>query len=147
MRGSYFVDTNVLVYSRDSSEKKKQPLALAWLEFLWQERCGKLSTQVLNEYYVTVTRKLKPGLCPAEAREDVQDLFAWHPIQTSPKMIESAWSIGDRFQFSHWDSLIVAAAQIGGCDKLITEDLQDGQNIDGLHVLDPFTNPPGHDHQ
>src|SRR5712692_5673330 len=71
--GLVFVDTNVLVYARDSSERTKHPRARAWLEMLWRERTGRLSTQVLHEYYVTVTRNLKPGLRADEAREDVRD--------------------------------------------------------------------------
>ena len=80
-----FVDTNVLVYSRDASEPDKQPRAHEWLTALWRHRCGRTSIQVLNEYYVTVTRKLKPGLSEEEAWKDIDDLWAWQPATLSTR--------------------------------------------------------------
>jgi predicted nucleic acid-binding protein len=62
MSVNYFVDTNILVYARDSSEPEKQPIAKQWLTHLWQQESGRISAQVLNKYYMTVTQKLKPGL-------------------------------------------------------------------------------------
>ena len=75
-----FVDTNVLVYARDASERDKQRRASAWMAHLWRTGSGRLSVQVLQEYYVTVTRKLQPGLPKKDARADVQDLLAWKPL-------------------------------------------------------------------
>jgi len=140
---SVFVDTNVLVYARDASESEKQPLASAWLETLWESREGRLSTQVLQEYYVAVTRKLDPGLDRAQARTDVRALEAWRPLDLDAPLLESAWEAEDRFGFVFWDTLIVAAARRLGCDHLLTEDLQDGQDLDGLVVIDPFRHEPG----
>lgn len=77
MTALYFVDTNVLVYSRDQSETDKSPIAKAWLDYLWRSRQGRLSMQVLQEYYHTVTRRLTPGLTPEAARADIRDLFVW----------------------------------------------------------------------
>ena len=68
MSDNIFVDTNVLVYSRDASEPEKQPLAMAWMKHLWENRTGRLSFQVLQEFYVTVVFKLDPGLEPENAR-------------------------------------------------------------------------------
>jgi predicted nucleic acid-binding protein len=140
---SVFVDTNVLVYARDASESEKQPLASAWLETLWESREGRLSTQVLQEYYVAVTRKLDPGLDRAQARTDMRALEAWRPLDLDAPLLESAWEAEDRFGFVFWDTLIVAAARRLGCDHLLTEDLQDGQDLDGLVVIDPFRHEPG----
>ena len=138
-----FVDTNVLVYTRDTSEPDKQPSARAWMEHLWRTEAGRTSVQVLNEYYVTVTRKLSPGLDQATARDDIRDLGAWRPAVIDTATMVTAWDLEDRFSLSWWDSLIVASAIQLGCDRLLTEDLQDGQEFDQLVVTDPFRHTPG----
>lgn len=137
-----FVDSNVLVYARDTTEPRKQELAAAWLEHLWTKRTGRLSQQVLHEFYVMVTRKLDPGLDTDQARSDVRDLLAWRPRVIDREALEVAWTIEDRFGLSFWDALIVAAARIGGCERLLTEDLQDGADYDGVVIVDPFTHTP-----
>jgi predicted nucleic acid-binding protein len=138
-----FVDTNVLVYARDAGETVKQPKARAWLEHLWRTRSGRLSQQVLSEFYVTVTRKLDPGLPPADARAEVRDLSAWRPIAIDTDVIEAAWALEDADSLSFWDALIVAAAAATRCDVLLSEDLSDGQTYDGVTVFSPFTHQPG----
>lgn len=137
-----FVDTNVLVYARDASEPEKQPRARAWMEALWRTRTGRISIQVLEEYYVTVTAKLDPGLDPSEARSDVRSLSAWRPLPLDDDLVEGAWEIEDRWGFAFWDALIVAAARRSGCRHLLSEDLQDGQDLGGLEVVDPFSTAP-----
>ena len=123
MTAPVFVDTNVFVYSRDARDPGKQASARSWLETLWETRRGRVSRQVLHEYYVTVTRKLKPGLSVDEARSDVRALFHWlQPIDPEP-LIESAWALQDRSALSFWDALIVGAAQALGCGSLLSEDL------------------------
>jgi predicted nucleic acid-binding protein len=142
MTGLAFADTNLLVYRRDKSEPAKQPRAEEWMAFLWNGRCGRLSTQVLNEFYVTVTQKLEPGLDRHSARDEIRSLFAWRPVPTDRLAIEGAWRIQDRYGLSIWDSLIVSAALLAGCRYLLSEDLQDGQLIDGLEVVNPFAHRP-----
>lgn len=137
-----FVDTNVLVYARDAVEVEKQAIALRWLERLWEERAGRLSAQVLGEYYVTVTRKLRPGMPVDAARRDVQALGAWEPVPVSALLVERAWALQDRFSLSYWDALIVAAAQVADCDLLLSEDMQHGQAMDGLTIVNPFRQGP-----
>jgi predicted nucleic acid-binding protein len=136
-----FVDTNVLVYTRDASEPDKQPRALEWMRLLWDSGSGRLSHQVLQEFYVTTTRKLRPGLPPEQARADVRDLLSWRPLTVDGDLLEAAWSIEDRFGLSFWDALIVASARTAGCRSLLTEDLQEGLELDGLRVVDPFRTP------
>lgn len=137
-----FVDTNVLVYLRDSRDAEKQRSAAEWMTALWQLRQGRLSKQVLDEYYVTVTAKLDPGLSRDAAREDVVALGAWHPPDTGLALVEEAWGVEDRWGFSFWDSMIVAAARVQGCAILLTEDLGHGQDLDGLRVVNPFEESP-----
>ena len=135
---SYFVDTNILVYARDATEPEKQERSHLWLSHLWRNRSGRISYQVLQEYYVIVTCKLDPGLRVTEARDDIRDFLAWNPISIERNVIEAAWSVQDRFKFSWWDALIIAAAQVLDCDYLLSEDMQHKQVVDGLTILNPF---------
>jgi len=139
---SVFVDTNVLVYARDASEAEKQPLATAWMQALWESRQGRISVQVLQEYYVTVTKKLDPGLERSVARADIRTMSAWNPLPVDRALLEDAWQIEDRYGFSLWDATIVAAARRSGCRYLLTEDLQAGQDLDGTIVVNPFESKP-----
>lgn len=138
-----FVDTNVLVYARDASEPERQARAAEWMAHLWRTREGRVSMQVLEEYYVTVTRKLRPGLRSEAAREDVRDLLAWRPLPVDATILEAAWSIEDRYGSPFWDACILASARASGAERLLTEDLQHGSTVDGVLVVDPFRTPPG----
>jgi predicted nucleic acid-binding protein len=138
MTATIFVDTNVFVYARDASERPKQQLARDWVEQLWLERSGRTSTQVLSEYFVTVTRKLTPGLPPDEAWDDVEALFAWRPQSADVALLQRGRAVQGRFGLGWWDSLVVAAAQVQGCRVLLTEDLQDGADYGGVSVRNPF---------
>lgn len=91
---------------------------------------------------MTVTQRLDPGLDIQTARADIRNLLAWRPVSVDRIVIEGAWTIQDRYQFSGWDALIVAAAQQAGCDFLLTEDLQHGQELDGISVVNPSISPP-----
>lgn len=139
MSGAVFVDTNVLVYARDASEPIKRPAAIRWLEELWHEHRGRTSTQVLNEYYVTVTRKLERRLDTEAAWEHVQDLFTWEPQEVTCDLLRRAREVERRYSVSWWDSTIVAAAQLQDCAILLSEDFQDGMMFDGVTVRNPFT--------
>lgn len=142
MTAPIFVDTNILVYARDSAAGAKQERAAEWMAFAWRTGRGRLSIEVLQELYVTLTRKLRPGLGPEEARAEVRTLLPWQPIAADPGIMERAWGLQDRFQLSWWDALIVAAAQATGSGYLLTEDLQDGQDLDGVLVVNPFRHTP-----
>lgn len=133
-----FVDTNVFVYRHDSSDPAKQARADEWYAHLWRSRTGRLSTQVLQELYATLTRKLKPGMEAPKARQIVRALGAWEPLGIDLSTIEKAWILEQRNSLSWWDALIVAAAQTSECEILLTEDLQDGQTFGEVRVVDPF---------
>jgi predicted nucleic acid-binding protein len=137
-----FVDTNVLVYVRDLSEPEKQRRAAAWVAALWNTGLGRLSYQVLQEYYVTLTAKLDLQRPTEDVREDVGALRAWNPVGIEHATIERAWDVQDRYGHSWWDALIVAAALQSGCRYLLTEDLQSGQSIDTATVISPFEHDP-----
>jgi predicted nucleic acid-binding protein len=138
MTAPVLVDTSILVYARDAGEPAKQPRASEILRLLWETRAGRVSTQVLQEYYVTVTRKLRPGLPVADARADVTALEAWRPHAPGTATFRRAWEVEDRYGFSWWDSLVIASALDTGSGILISEDLQHGQTISGLRILNPF---------
>jgi len=135
----YFADTNLLIYARDPRrDPVKHQRARQWLEQLWRDRSGRLSTQVLNEYYAVVKQKLTPALSPDEAQIEIRTFFAWRPHVLDTATIEQAWQVQGRYRFNWWDALIVAAAQLSGCGQLLTEDLQAGQNLEGVVVVNPF---------
>jgi predicted nucleic acid-binding protein len=142
MTAKVFVDTNVLVYWRDATDPEKQRRALAWMESLWERRSGRLGFQVLQEFYVTVTAKLDPGLPPESARSDVRNLLAWKPISIDNLVMAEAWRLQDRFRLPWSDALIVAAAQESDCRYLLSEDFQEGMNFGDLKVVNPFLNRP-----
>lgn len=142
MTGTAFVDADILVYNRDASEPGKQQQASHWITHLWRTRGGRLSMQVLQEYYVTVTQKLRPGIPREAARNDVQDLLIWRPVVIDGKLLQHAWTVQDRFRLAFWDALIVAAAQTAGCRYLVSEGFQPDQPFDGLTVVNPFLTSP-----
>jgi predicted nucleic acid-binding protein len=139
MTAQIFVDTNVFVYAKQASEPTKQPLAARWLERLWGEQTGRTSVQVLNEYYVTLTRKIKPSLAAADAWDDVKNLLAWNPQPMDVELLHRGREIEQRYRLSWWDSLIVGAAQLQNCVLLLTEDLQDRAVYGGVTVRNPFS--------
>ncbi len=140
MTALVFVDTNVLIYAREADNRLKQQKALLWMNHLWAGGNGRISFQVLQEYFAQLVRK-KPELRD-QTRADIRDLLAWHPISIDASLLERAWKIQDRYRIAFWDSLIVAAAKTASCQWLLTEDLQDGQNLDGIVVINPFLRSP-----
>jgi predicted nucleic acid-binding protein len=140
-----FVDTDVLVYARDSRDPRKQQRAGEWLAHLWRHRIGRLSLQVLQEYYVSVTQKLKPGMERDAARRDVRDLWHWVPASSAAGLLEAAWALQDQFSVSWWDALILSSAQLAGCQTLLSEDFQHGQQFGAVRVSNPFRSAPKED--
>ena len=141
MIGPLFVDTNVIVYRYDTREPAKQSRADAWFRFVWHARAGRLSFQVLQELYSTLTRKLKPAMPVSDARQIVRSLVAWQPVAIDLTMLERAWLLQDHHFVSWWDALIVVAAQTCECKVLLTEDLQHGHEFGAVRVVNPFASP------
>lgn len=139
MTALVFVDTNVLVYAKRVEEGAKQRQAQHWLDHLWREQTGRISAQVLNEYYVTMTRKVQPALSLDEAWAHVRALLSWKPQAIDADVLLRAREIDRKHRLSWWDSLVVAAAQAQGCALLLTEDLQDQAVYGGVTVRSPFT--------
>jgi predicted nucleic acid-binding protein len=137
---SVFVDSNVLLYAVDEADADKQRVARNWRAELWKSRRGRVSFQVLGEFYVNAVRK-QPA-AREEARAEVRDLLAWNPVVTDGALLERGWKLQDRYRLSYWDALIVAAAKAASCRYLLTEDLQAGQQLDGIEVVNPFLRSP-----
>jgi predicted nucleic acid-binding protein len=133
-----FVDTNVLVYAHDRSDERRQAIAMTLLEQLWADGTGRISVQVLQEFYAVSTRKLNPPMSRADAREIVALYAAWPLVLADPTLILNASRIEEVHQLSFWDGLIVEAARRAGATRLATEDLKDGAVIEGVQVENPF---------
>src|SRR6266702_1419545 len=137
MSAKVFVDTNILVYAHDIDAGTKQRTAHTLLLRLAQGRTGVLSMQVLQEFYVTATRKLITPRPKSEARAVVDDFAHWC-VPTSPAEIVHAFRIEDESRISFWDALIVAAAARAGATRILSEDLNPGQTIEGILIENPF---------
>jgi predicted nucleic acid-binding protein len=133
-----FVDANVLLYAVDDADPAKQRRAREWLAACWQRRCGRLSTQVLNEFYANARKRFSAAIAGGDARAEVRRYQLWKPWVIDQATVETAWAAESRYQLNYWDALMVAAAQHQGCTVLLTEDLQHEQRFDGVQVLNPF---------
>ena len=142
MTATVFVDTNVLIYAVDEKNLVKRDAACAWLAACWDQRCGRVSTQVLNEFYVNVRKKFPRQLAQGDARAEIRRYQHWRPWVIDHATIETAWAIESRYSINYWDALMVAAAQHMGCTMLLTEDLQHDQKIDSVRILNPFVVGP-----
>ena len=139
MNAKIFIDTNILVYAFDSNEKDKQEIAQNLLADEGSTGEITLSTQVLQEFFVTVTRKLKEPLSIDDASKTIQ-LFSVYPIiQITPKLILKAIERHQYESFSFWDALIVEAALLSGAQILFSEDMQDERQIGKLKISNPFS--------
>jgi len=135
-----FVDSNVLIYAVSVDEPDKRARAAEWLSWLWQTSAGRLSWQVLVEFYVNAVRKTQTP--KKEVRAYVDELIAWHPVDTNGLLLRRGWHWSDAAHLSWWDALIVGAAEIAGCSWLLTEDLQAGQRFGTVTVVNPFDRGP-----
>ncbi len=137
-QGLVFVDSNELAYAHDTSEEEKQPIAKALVDELWESELGALSTQVLQEFYVVVTRKFDPPLPRKEARELVSNYGEWNLVRIDMLMIVNASELEEKHQLTFWDALIIEAARRSGATRLISEDIQSATTIEGIAIENPF---------
>ena len=134
-----FVDTNVLVYAFDKSNSPKKRIAQRLLDELMEEDRLRVSTQVLQELFVTLPRKVSQRCSIEEALVVLEDLAAWPLITVDYAAIRAAAGLAGQAQLSFWDALVVAAAARAGAAVLYTEDLNHGQEILGVQIRNPFT--------
>jgi predicted nucleic acid-binding protein len=138
MPGKAFVDSNILIYAHDGDAGAKQQRAAELLKALWESGLGRLSPQVLQEFYVNATEKIKTPLAGSAAREVIRAYGLWVESRISPATVIRASEIGESSELSFWDSMIVAAAEQDGAQELFSEDLGHGQIVAGVRVVNPF---------
>jgi len=138
MTAKVFADTNILIYAHDAEAGAKRRRAVEVIRWLWDEGSGRLSTQVLQEFYVNVTRKIAHPVAPALAREIVRSYSSWVETPLTPATVVQAAEIAESYQLSFWDSLIVAAAEQDGAGIVLSEDLNHGQRIASVSIINPF---------
>jgi predicted nucleic acid-binding protein len=136
--GLVFVDTNILVYAYDDDAGSKRQVARELLMQLWTERCGVLSTQILQEMYVTLTRKLRKPMTRAAARRLVGLYGRWHVREIRVADLQLASEIEESYQLSFWDGLVIASATSLGALEVASEDMQHGQQIGSVRIVNPF---------
>ena len=134
--GKVFLDTNVLVYAQDQDAPKKRKRSRDLIAAVVASGTGVISTQVLQEFYVTATRKM--GVAPLAAKTVVQSFRIFEVLQISPELIEQAIDRSVLSQLSFWDALIVSASASSGCTTIYSEDFNAGQLIDGVRIVNPF---------
>lgn len=133
-----FIDTNVLVYAHDVTAGKKHVIAKKLIEDLWNKQNGCLSTQVLQEFYVTITKKVAKPVASEFASGIIADLGNWELHVPDVDSIVEAINIQQRHNLSFWDSLIICSASSLKCDVIWSEDLSSGQYYESILLLNPF---------
>ena len=138
MSNKAFIDTNILIYAYDLDAGPKHAIAADLLRRLWRDGTGIISTQVLQEFYVNVTAKIPTPISPAEARAVGGRYLAWHVVANTADRVMRASEIQERHRLSFWDALIIAAAVNAGAVTLLSEDLNNGQVVEGVKILKPL---------
>jgi predicted nucleic acid-binding protein len=133
-----FVDTNILIYAHDSDAGPKRERSIHCIRPLWEADTGRLSVQVLQEFYVNVTRKLATPVATSTAREVVSTYGTWVRAATTSDTVVRATHIAEMVQISFWDALIVASAEQVGAERIYSEDLNDGQTVAGILIVNPL---------
>lgn len=138
IEGKTFLDTNILIYGHDVSAGRKHSVAYRIILDLWESRLGVISTQVLQEFFVTVTGKISSPLDKKIAREIVSDLMKWDVVVNDEESILDSIDIHSKYRYSFWDSMIIQAAAKGGAKVLFSEDMSGGRIVDGVEIVNPF---------
>jgi predicted nucleic acid-binding protein len=133
-----FVDTNILVYAYDRSAGRKHAIAVQLLEQCWENGNGCLSIQVLQEFYVNVTRKIASPLDHQTARQIVADLVYWRLHIPVASDLLQAIDFHQTYRLSFWDAMVLQSAVRLGCKRLLSEDLSHGQIYGDVEVINPF---------
>jgi predicted nucleic acid-binding protein len=133
-----FVDTNIIVYSLDVTAGTKNLRARELMARLWEDRTGAVSVQIFQEFYVTITRKVRAPVTPRRAVEIIEDLSGWMVHEPKTADIVAAAQLSVRHQISFWDAMVVRSALETGSEIIWTEDLQHGQKIESVEIRNPF---------
>jgi predicted nucleic acid-binding protein len=134
-----FVDTNILVYAYDRSAGEKHRIARQIVEHLWENESGCLSLQILQEMYVTLTRKIPSPLDLLAARQIVADLAQWKLHIPDAQDLLQAIDLQQAQQLSFWEAMVLHSAARSGCAQLLSEDLNPGQKVGSVQISNPFS--------
>jgi len=140
MSDKTFVDTNILVYAHDRDAGNKHEIARVYVTDLWESKSGVISTQVLQEFYVTLTRKIPSPLQKAQVRRILNNYLVWDVAVNDGATILQAGEIEEAYNISFWDAMIVSAAYTKNAAILLTEDFNVGQQVEGITIVNPFLN-------
>jgi len=140
MSDKIFVDTNILIYAHDIDSGLKHDTAVKVITDLWERANGILSNQVLQEFYIVVTRKIPKPISLSEARAIIKNYLKWQIEENNSNSILRASEIQEKYNISFWNALTVTAAQQAGAAKILTEDMNSGQTIEGVLIENPFSN-------
>lgn len=140
LRQPVFVDTSVLV-SAENTADPAQAAVLAWLDRLWRERLGRVSSQVLAEFYESVTTRSRRPMPQGDARAAIRRYHTWTPWQIDAATFETAWAVEARHQLAWGDCLALAAAQHSGCETLLSLQLPHGAQYGGVQIIHPVQQP------
>lgn len=133
-----FVDSNILVYAHDPTSRTKHELARALVERLWQQHTGRISIQVMQEFFWIVTRKIPSPLPPKTALAILADLSLWPVYSPAAADVLAAGELCGKIQVSFWDAMLLVAAKASGAGRFWSEDLSHGQIIEGVEISNPF---------
>jgi predicted nucleic acid-binding protein len=133
-----FVDTNILVYAEDKDEGEKHKKARDLILKLWDSGGGVVSIQVLQEFFVTVTRKVKKPLKPETAQKIVEQYLTWRVIENTGSLLLAGIQLSQSSRLSFWDALVVQAAMSSGCEVLYSENLSHAQAFNKLRIINPL---------
>jgi len=139
MSDRVLIDTNIIVYAYDLDAGPKRIKAAEVLESLWDQRNGVLTTQVIAEFFITITQKVKQRLSLPDAKQIIEDYRnGWTIFSTTPDMVLKAVSGVEHYKLSFWDAMIWASAVINEVPLIYSEDMQPGQIIEGVRLENPF---------
>ncbi len=142
MSALVFVDTNVLLYTVDEKDMDKQAAARVWVRWCWDQQVGRISSQVLNEFYNNAITKFRAVMPVQQARSQVRNLRQWQPPHLDTYTVDGAWALQDRYQLSYWDALIISSAQQQGCSYVLSEGMQHLQRFETVQLVNPFKLSP-----
>lgn len=133
-----FLDTNIIIYAYDISAGSKHEIARKIIIDLWESALGIISTQVLQEFFIIVTRKIPKPLDISSAKKIIENLLVWDVIINDGESILDAIDIQTKYNYTFWDSMIIQSAIRGGAELLLTEDLAEGKKVNGVMIKNPF---------
>lgn len=138
MSDKWFLDTNLLVYAYDTQDRRKLTIAQEWVEKSIRTGKGVLSAQVLSEFFVVVTRRIKNPLPAGEAQECIHIFGRLEVVEIDRLLVHQSIDLHRQYRVSYWDAMIIAAAERAGCSKVLSEDLNEGQRYNAIEIQNPF---------